>query len=83
MLTNINSLQSEYNQIDMTATLAVLMDVEIPQTSIGCLIPDFFEIFSKEDQLYYYYYNILHLLEKLKIKFDLKQVQLEGNVTFN
>lgn len=71
------SLQSEYNQIDMTATLAVLLDVEIPHSSIGCLIPDFFETFSKEDQLYFYYYNTLHLIEKLKSKFDVKQVQLE------
>lgn len=62
----------------MTSTLALLLDVQIPHSSIGCLIPDFFENFSQEDQLYFYYYNTLHLMEKLKAKFDFKQVQLDG-----
>lgn len=64
----------------MTATLAVLLDVKIPHTSIGCLIPEFLESYSKEEQLYFFYYNALHLMEKWKATFNLPDAQLEGKV---
>ncbi|XP_065365979.1 GPI ethanolamine phosphate transferase 2 isoform X2 [Calliphora vicina] len=68
---------SEYNQIDMTATLAVLLDVKIPHTSIGSLIPELLESYSKEEQLYLFYYNTLHLMEKWKAAFNLPDAQFE------
>ncbi|XP_023308547.2 GPI ethanolamine phosphate transferase 2 isoform X1 [Lucilia cuprina] len=69
---------SEYNQIDITTTLAMLLDVRIPHTSIGCLIPELLEEgYSRQDQLYFYYYNTLHLMEKWKARFSLQDAQFE------
>lgn len=71
----------DYNQIDMTPTMAVLLGVDIPFTSVGCLISDFMDDFSKEEQLYYYYYNALHLIEKFRRKYSLSQIKAQGNIS--
>ncbi|XP_073812844.1 phosphatidylinositol glycan anchor biosynthesis class G [Musca autumnalis] len=68
----------DYNQIDMTPTLAVLLGVDIPFSSVGCLISDFIDDFPKEEQLYYYYYNALHLMEKFRRKYTLSQIKAQG-----
>lgn len=72
----------EYNQIDITATLAVLLNVQIPHTSVGCLIPEMLECYSKEEQLYFYYYNTLHLMEKWKIRSNLEDEQFKGKLNY-
>ncbi|XP_011190625.2 GPI ethanolamine phosphate transferase 2 [Zeugodacus cucurbitae] len=64
------SKSNEYNQIDMAPTLAILWSMEIPPMSIGCLIPELLHEFNMEDQLYAYYYNALHLVQKANSKFD-------------
>lgn len=67
----------------MSATLAVLLDVKIPYTSIGCLIPEMLERYSQEEQLYFFYYNALHLMEKLKSRLSLAEIKNEGMGTNN
>ncbi|XP_049307763.1 uncharacterized protein LOC105228950 [Bactrocera dorsalis] len=64
-----SSKANEYNQIDVAPTLAILWSMEIPPMSIGCLIPELLHEFSLEDQLFAYYYNALHLMQKANNKF--------------
>ncbi|CAD7013641.1 GPI ethanolamine phosphate transferase 2 isoform X2 [Ceratitis capitata] len=66
---------NEYNQIDLAPTLAILWAMEIPPMSIGCLIPQLLDEFSLEDQLYAYYYNALHLLQKAYKNFGEEYVE--------
>ena len=66
----------------MAPTLSVLLDAQIPHTSLGCLIPELLEIYSKDEQLYFYYYNVLHLMEKWKARFNIADVQFEGKQIF-
>lgn len=70
-----------YNQIDLTPTLSVLMSVEIPTPSIGCLIPEMLQSMSLEQQMYAYFYNAHHLLNKARVKFGHDQVRRSGNYT--
>lgn len=70
-----------YNQIDLTPTLSVLMSVEIPTPSIGCLIPEMLQSMSLEHQMYAYFYNAHHLLNKARVKFGHDQVRRRGNYT--
>lgn len=62
----------------MTPTLAVLLGVDIPFSSIGCLISEFLDNYSKEEQLYFYYYNALHLVEKFRKKFSVNKIKAQG-----
>ncbi|XP_049317848.1 GPI ethanolamine phosphate transferase 2-like, partial [Bactrocera dorsalis] len=64
-----SSKANEYNQIDVAPTLAILWSMEIPPMSIGCLIPELLHEFNLEDQLFAYYYNALHLMQKANNKF--------------
>lgn len=66
----------------MAPTLAVLLNAQIPQTSVGCLIPELLYVYSKEEQLYFYYYNVLHLMEKWKARFNLADAQFKGKYLF-
>ncbi|EDX06027.1 GPI ethanolamine phosphate transferase 2 [Drosophila simulans] len=63
------SVSKRYNQIDLAPTLSVLLSVEIPTLSIGCLIPEMLQSLSLEHQLYAYFYNAHHLLNKARVKF--------------
>lgn len=63
------SSTKRYNQIDLTPTLALLLSVEIPTMSIGCLIPEMLQALSLEHQMYAYFYNAHHLLNKARVKF--------------
>lgn len=54
-----------FKQIDMTATISVLLGVPIPSSSIGTLIPNFLQSLSMEQKLYAYFYNGQRLLNKL------------------
>lgn len=68
-----------YNQIDIPATLAVLLGLPIPASCIGVLIPSFLAMLTMEQKLLAYHYNGQHLLTKLS-----KQKQSyeeEGNFT--
>lgn len=67
-----------YNQIDLAPTLSVLLSVEIPTLSIGCLIPEMLQSLSLEHQLYAYFYNAHHLLNKARVKFGHDRVQWSG-----
>ncbi|EDW02589.1 GPI ethanolamine phosphate transferase 2 [Drosophila grimshawi] len=58
-----------YNQIDLTPTLALLLSIEIPTMSIGCLIPEMLQTLSLEHQMYAFFYNAHHLLNKARVKF--------------
>lgn len=69
-----------YNQIDLTPTLALLLSVEIPTLSIGCLIPEMLESLSLEHQMYAYFYNAHHLLNKARVKFGHEHVHRSGNL---
>lgn len=73
----------EYNQIDMSATLAALLDVRVPETSIGSVIPEILERFSKDERLYLLHYNTLHLMEHLKAKLSLVDYYNEGKITLS
>ncbi|KAH8415928.1 hypothetical protein KR222_003907 [Zaprionus bogoriensis] len=64
-----------YNQIDLTPTLAMLLSIEIPTMSIGCLIPELLESLSLEHQMYAYFYNAHHLLNKARVKFGHERVR--------
>ncbi|XP_017049652.1 GPI ethanolamine phosphate transferase 2 isoform X2 [Drosophila ficusphila] len=63
-----------YNQIDLAPTLSVLLSVEIPTLSIGCLIPEMLTSLSLEYQMYAYFYNAHHLLNKARVKFGHEKV---------
>lgn len=54
-----------FKQIDMTATISILLGVPIPSSSIGTLIPNFLQNLSMEQKLYAYFYNGQRLLNKL------------------
>lgn len=54
-----------FKQIDMTATISVLLGVPIPSSSIGTLIPNFLQSLSMEQKLYAYFYNGQRLLNKV------------------
>lgn len=54
-----------YKQIDVTATLSVLLGLPIPAPSIGTIIPNFLQSLSMEQKLYAYYYNGQRLLDKI------------------
>lgn len=69
-----------YNQIDLTPTLALLLSVEIPTLSIGCLIPEMLDSLSLEHQMYAYFYNAHHLLNKARVKFGHEHVHRSGNL---
>lgn len=69
-----------YNQIDLTPTLALLLSVEIPTLSIGCLIPEMLESLSLEHQMYAYFYNAHHLLNKARVKFGHEHVHGSGKL---
>ncbi|KAH8319714.1 hypothetical protein KR074_004393 [Drosophila pseudoananassae] len=71
-----------YNQIDLTPTLSVLMSVEIPTPSIGCLIPEMLESMSLEHQMYAYFYNAHHLLNKARVKFGHDRVRRSDYYTW-
>ncbi|XP_062128332.1 uncharacterized protein LOC133840490 [Drosophila sulfurigaster albostrigata] len=64
-----------YNQIDLTPTLALLLSVEIPTMSIGCLIPEMLQTLTLEQQMYAYFYNAHHLLNKARVKFGHESVR--------
>ncbi|KAM8713010.1 hypothetical protein ACLKA7_013342 [Drosophila subpalustris] len=64
-----------YNQIDLTPTLALLLSVEIPTMSIGCLIPEMLQTLPLEHQMYAYFYNAHHLLNKARVKFGHESVR--------
>ncbi|ALC41157.1 CG2144 [Drosophila busckii] len=63
------TVTKRYNQIDLAPTLAVLLSVEIPTMSIGCLIPEMLQSLTLEQQLYAYFYNAHHLLNRARVKF--------------
>ncbi|XP_016990044.1 GPI ethanolamine phosphate transferase 2 [Drosophila rhopaloa] len=71
-----------YNQIDLAPTLSVLMSVEIPTLSIGCLIPEMLQSLSLEHQLYAYFYNAHHLLNKARVKFGHDRVHRSDYYTW-
>ncbi|XP_030382090.1 GPI ethanolamine phosphate transferase 2 [Scaptodrosophila lebanonensis] len=64
-----------YNQIDLAPTLAVLLSIEIPKMSIGCLIPEMLQSLSLEHQMYAYFYNAHHLLNRARVKFGHEKVK--------
>ncbi|KAH8373021.1 hypothetical protein KR009_010522 [Drosophila setifemur] len=64
-----------YNQIDLAPTLSILLSVEIPTPSIGCLIPEMLQSLSLEHQMYAYFYNAYHLLNKARVKFGHDRVR--------
>uniref|UniRef100_A0A1I8P023 GPI ethanolamine phosphate transferase 2 C-terminal domain-containing protein n=1 Tax=Stomoxys calcitrans TaxID=35570 RepID=A0A1I8P023_STOCA len=68
----------EYNQIDITPTLAILLGIDIPFSSIGCLISEFLMDYSREEQLYSYYYNALHLVEKFRNTYTLNEIKTQS-----
>uniref|UniRef100_A0A1A9X3S4 GPI ethanolamine phosphate transferase 2 n=1 Tax=Glossina brevipalpis TaxID=37001 RepID=A0A1A9X3S4_9MUSC len=68
----------ERNQIDLAPTLSVVLDVDIPETSLSCLIPEFFEFYTQEEQLYYLLYNSQHLMNKILKKFPINYVQQQA-----
>lgn len=74
-------MSKRYNQIDLTPTLAVLLSVEIPTMSIGCLIPEMLQSLTLEDQMYAYFYNAHHLLNKARVKFGHESVRRSGKVS--
>ncbi|XP_055917156.1 GPI ethanolamine phosphate transferase 2 isoform X2 [Eupeodes corollae] len=65
----------EYNQVDIAATLSILLDVPIPSTSIGCIIPDLIETLTPEEKLYAFYYNTKFLVDKAIAKYGKKIVE--------
>ncbi|XP_023165186.1 GPI ethanolamine phosphate transferase 2 [Drosophila hydei] len=69
------SSTKRYNQIDLTPTLAVLLSVEIPTMSIGCLIPEMLQSLTLEEQMYAYFYNAHHLLNRARVKFGHDRVR--------
>ncbi|XP_030558101.1 GPI ethanolamine phosphate transferase 2 [Drosophila novamexicana] len=64
-----------YNQIDLTPTLALLLSIEIPTMSIGCIIPEMLQTLTLEQQMYAYFYNAHHLLNKARVKFGHENVR--------
>ncbi|XP_055838757.1 GPI ethanolamine phosphate transferase 2 isoform X2 [Episyrphus balteatus] len=67
----------EYNQVDIAATLSILLDVPIPSTSIGCIIPELIETLTPEEKLYALYYNTKFLIDKAMAKYGKNNVQKE------
>ncbi|XP_068147510.1 GPI ethanolamine phosphate transferase 2 [Drosophila tropicalis] len=72
--TKSSSKLRPYNQIDLTPTLSILLSVEIPTMSIGCLIPEMLQSLSKEQQLYAYFYNAHHLMNRARVRLGHDQV---------
>lgn len=58
-------IRGSYKQIDVTPTIAVLMALPIPASSIGTLIPELLVDLSMEHQLYAFHYNTKRLMDKL------------------
>lgn len=54
-----------FRQIDITATISILLGLPIPAPSIGTIIPNFLQSLSMEQQLYAYFYNGQRLLQKI------------------
>jgi len=46
--------------------------------SIGCLIPEMLQALSLEHQMYAYFYNAHHLLNKARVKFGHEIVRRSG-----
>ncbi|XP_031627446.1 GPI ethanolamine phosphate transferase 2 [Contarinia nasturtii] len=59
-----------YNQIDISATLSVLLGLPIPASSSGQLIHNLLDVLSMEQKLYCYFYNGQTLLAKLTLLND-------------
>uniref|UniRef100_A0A1A9ZNE3 GPI ethanolamine phosphate transferase 2 C-terminal domain-containing protein n=1 Tax=Glossina pallidipes TaxID=7398 RepID=A0A1A9ZNE3_GLOPL len=66
---------SQRNQIDLAPTLAIILDIDIPETSLSCLIPEFFDSYTQEAQLYHLLYNAQHLMNKLTRKLSMNYIQ--------
>ncbi|XP_034651982.1 GPI ethanolamine phosphate transferase 2 [Drosophila subobscura] len=77
-----SSGSKRYNQIDLAPTLAVLLSVEIPSQSIGCLIPEMLQSLSLEHEMYAYFYNAHHLLNKARVKFGHETVRRSDYYTW-
>ncbi|XP_037945337.1 GPI ethanolamine phosphate transferase 2 [Teleopsis dalmanni] len=59
----------KYKQIDIVPTLAVLLSIDIPKHSVGCLILEMLQDLTYEDQLYALYYNTKQLLQLTKRRY--------------
>ncbi|XP_055376171.1 GPI ethanolamine phosphate transferase 2 [Condylostylus longicornis] len=59
-----SNVYENYNQIDMTSTLAALMNLSIPVNNIGRVIHNLILGLPKDDQLRYLNYNAIDLLSK-------------------
>lgn len=54
-----------YKQIDIAATLSILLGQPIPANSIGSLMPNFLTQLTAEQRLYAYLYNCRRLVQKV------------------
>lgn len=72
-----------FKQIDMTATISVLLGVPIPSSSIGTLIPNFLQSLSMEQKLYAYFYNGQRLLNKFVEFLGNESMSDKGKVNIN
>lgn len=58
-------IRESYKQIDIAPTIAALLALPIPASSIGALIPEMLADLSMEHQLYAFHYNAKRLMDKL------------------
>lgn len=72
-----------YNQIDIPATMSVLLGLPIPASSIGTIIPNLLTGISEEQQLFAYYYNGERLLRKLIALEGATAIDGEGTHVFD
>lgn len=69
-----------YNQIDIPATLSVLLGLPIPASSIGILIPNLLSGLSMEQKLFAYYYNTERLLNKMIESNGAHSISADGQI---
>lgn len=72
-----------YNQIDIPATMSVLLGLPIPASSIGTIIPNLLTGISEEQKLFAYYYNGERLLRKLIALEGATAIDGEGTHVFD
>lgn len=71
-----------YEQSDIATSLSIVLGLPIPKSSIGTVITHFIRDFDKESKLYAYYYNALHLFDKIKNVFDDDVLRNKGDTFF-
>lgn len=79
---NIERYSEIYQQIDITPTVAVLLGLPIPDSSIGSLIMDMLGDLSYEEQLYALKYNSDRLVKMISEKISETELRNNGKYYF-